>query len=196
MPTFLIKLLSPQVPKNFAANPECGEPTGNLDQGWGHGNWVDKAPMTDDIILTENRDRCTACHLTDHRASYRVPRISTGGTVGASVFIIQACCGDADITLSERADGFTDGVGTKERRERKGARPSETPTSEISGRPVVKARSASPPMIVPTAEGSGAVVLSTPTLSSKDEMTMWQFEATAGINCGCGLRGSQRDGSH
>ena len=90
-------------------------------------------------------------------------------------------------------------LGPQERRERKGARPSETPTSEISGRPVVKARPASPPMIVPTAEGSGTVVLSTPASSSKDEMTMgglyvidgidvvatlvpeedvWQFEAT------------------
>ena len=58
-------------------------------------------------------------------------------------------------------------LGPQERRERKGARPSETPTSEISGRPVVKARPASPPMIVPTAEGSGAVVLSTPASSSK-----------------------------
>ena len=74
--------------------------------------------------------------------------------------------------LSEQADGFTDGVGPQERRERKGARPSETPTSEISGRPVVKARPASPPMIVPTAEGSGAVVLSTPASFSKDEMAI------------------------
>ena len=64
---------------------------------------------------------------------------------------------------------------------------------------MVKARPASPPMIVPTAEGSGAVVLSAPASSSKDEMTIgalyvldgidvvatlvpeedvWQFEAT------------------
>ena len=90
-------------------------------------------------------------------------------------------------------------LGPQERRERKGARPSETPTSEISGRPVVKARPASLPMIVPTAEGSGVVVLSAPASSSKDEMTIgglyvidgidvvatlvpkedvWQFEAT------------------
>ena len=48
-------------------------------------------------------------------------------------------------------------LGPQERRERKGARPTETPTSEISGRPVVTARPASPPMIVPTAEGSGTV---------------------------------------
>ena len=64
---------------------------------------------------------------------------------------------------------------------------------------MVKARPASSPKIVPTAEGSGTVVLSTPPSSSKDEMTigglyvidgidvvatlvpeedMWQFEAT------------------
>ena len=52
-------------------------------------------------------------------------------------------------------------LGPQERRERKGARPSETPTSEISGRPVVNARPAPNPMVVPTAEGSGPVVLST-----------------------------------
>ena len=57
-------------------------------------------------------------------------------------------------------------LGAQERLERKGARPSETPTSEISGRPVVKARPASPPIIVLTAEGSGtvAVYLSTSSL--------------------------------
>ena len=86
-----------------------------------------------------------------------------------------------------------------ERIEHKGARPSETPTSVISGRPVVKARPASPPMIVPMVEGSGTVVFSALVSSSKDEMTMsglyvidwidvvatlvpeedvWQFEAT------------------
>ena len=85
-------------------------------------------------------------------------------------------------------------------------------------------------MIVPTAEGSGTVVLSALVSSSKDEMTTgglyvidgidavatlvpeedaWQFEATeacttetelqdreAGVDCGCGLRGSQHVGSH
>ena len=30
-------------------------PTGNLDQRWGHGIWVDKAPMTGEhVILSEN----------------------------------------------------------------------------------------------------------------------------------------------
>ena len=37
------------------------------------------------------------------------------------------------------------------------ARERETPTSEISERPVVKARPASPPMLVPMAEGSGTL---------------------------------------
>ena len=64
---------------------------------------------------------------------------------------------------------------------------------------MVKARSASPPTIMPTAESSGTTVLSAPVSSSKDEMTIgglcvidgidvvaslvpeedvWQFEAT------------------
>ena len=67
-------------------------------------------------------------------------------------------------------------------RERKGARPSETPTSEISGRPVVKTRPASSPMIVPTADGSGTVVLSTPTSSRKDEMTIGGLYVIDGID--------------
>ena len=90
-------------------------------------------------------------------------------------------------------------MGPQERRERKGARPSETPSSDIYGRPVVKARPASSPMIVPTAEGSGPVILSASASSSEDELTIgglhvidqidavatlvpeedvWQFEAT------------------
>ena len=73
-------------------------------------------------------------------------------------------------------------LGPQERRERKGARPSETPTSEISGRPVVMARPASPPMIVPTAEGSGTVVLSAPASSSKDEMTIGGLYVIDGID--------------
>ena len=73
-------------------------------------------------------------------------------------------------------------LGAQERRERKGARPSETPTSEISGRPAVQARPASPPMIVPTAEGSGTVVLSAPASSSKDEMTLGGLYVVDGID--------------
>ena len=42
-------------------------PTGNLDQRWGHGIWVGKAPMTDEhIILTENG-------VQKARSSHRVP---------------------------------------------------------------------------------------------------------------------------
>ena len=105
-------------------------------------------------------------------------------------------------------------LGAQERRERKGAQPSETPTSEISERPVVKARPASPPMIVPMAEGSGTVVLSAPVSSSKDEMTIgglcvidgidvvatlvpeedvWQFEATATCTSESQMQGNSCD---
>ena len=73
-------------------------------------------------------------------------------------------------------------MGAQERSERKGARTSETPTSEISGRPVVKVRPASPPMIVPTAEGSRTVVLSAPASSSKDEMMISGLYVIDGID--------------
>ena len=45
-----------------------------------------------------------------------------------------------------------------------------------------KARPASSPMIVPTAEGSGTVVLSTPASSSKDEMTIGGLYVIDGIH--------------
>ena len=73
-------------------------------------------------------------------------------------------------------------LGPQKRRERKGARPSETPTSEISGRPVVKARPALPPRIVPTTKGSGTVVLSFAASSSKDEMTIGGLYLIDGID--------------
>ena len=73
-------------------------------------------------------------------------------------------------------------IGAQERCERKGARPSEMPPSEISGRPVVKARPASPPTIVPTAEGSGTVVLSAAASSSKDEMMTGGMYVIDGID--------------
>ena len=72
---------------------------------------------------------------------------------------------------NEQMDSLME-LGAQERIERKGVRPSETPTSVISGRPVVKARPASPPMIVLMVEGSGTVVFSALVSSSKDEMTM------------------------
>ena len=73
-------------------------------------------------------------------------------------------------------------LGPQERRERKGARPSETPTSEISRRPVVQARPTSPQLIVGKAEGSGTVVLSTLASSSKDEMSIGGLYVIDGID--------------
>ena len=46
----------------------------------------------------------------------------------------------------------------------------------------MKARPASPPMIVPTAEGSGTVVLSAPASSNKDEMTIGGLYVIDGID--------------
>ena len=55
---------------------------------------------------------CRNASRANHRACHRVPRISTGGTAGASILIIRSCRADASTKPSERADGFTDGVGT------------------------------------------------------------------------------------
>ena len=99
------------------------------------------------------------------------------------VFIIPSFCADANTKPSARADGFKDGVGSTRRTQRaQRARPSETPTSEISGRQVVKARPASPPMIVQMAEGSRTNVLSAPVSFSKDEMTTGGLFVIDGID--------------
>ena len=274
-------------------------PTSNLDQRWGDGIWVGKAPMTDEhIILTENgvqkarplhrvppEERFVTSELkkvrglpwngrtenlkativtqqdqgpSGHRRVYLTTGVAArhGATPGCSGCVglgqhTETCRVRLEKALAvEGADPVGTPVGPitepatesqepataaqqepassspglaapmptqnlqneqmdspmklgpqehRERRERKGARPSETPTSEISGRPVVKVRPASLPMIVPTAEGSGTFVLSIPASSSKDEMTIgglyvidgidvvatlvpeedvWQFEAT------------------
>ena len=47
---------------------------------------------------------------------------------------------------------------------------------------MVKARPASPSTIVPTAEGSGTVVLSAPVSASKDEMTIGGLYVIDGID--------------
>ena len=47
---------------------------------------------------------------------------------------------------------------------------------------MVKAMPASPPMIVPMAEGSGTVVLSAPVWSRKDEMTKGGLYVIDGID--------------
>ena len=70
-------------------------------------------------------------------------------------------------------------LGAQERREREGARPSETPSSEISQRPVAKARPASLPTILPTAE---EIVLSAAASSSKDEMMIGGLYVIDGID--------------
>ena len=116
-------------------------------------------------------------------------------------------------------------LGAQARRERKGARPSETPTSEISGRPVVKARPAS------RADGGWfgdrCPLFSCVIQQGRDDdwslkRDRWNRRCgnscprggcvavqgnrnvhnrgseagrRAGINCGCGLRGSRHDGS-
>ena len=82
---------------------------------------------------------------------------------------------------NEQMDSTTE-LGPQERRERQGARPSETPTSEIFGRPVEKTRPASSSMIVPTAECSGTGVLSRSASSSKDEMTIGDLYVFDGID--------------
>ena len=164
---------------------------------------------------------CRSASWTDHLACHRVPRISTGGTaVVQQELPSSSSCPAAPMPIQNLQNEQMESpmkLGAQERRERKGARPSKTPTSEISGRPVVKGRPASLPVIVSTTEGPGTLVLFAPASSSKHEMTIgglyvidgidvvatlvpeedvWQFEDNrnpdagrrAGINCGCGLR--------
>ena len=213
-------------------------PTGNLDQRWGHGILVGKAPMTDEqIILTESgvqkarslhrvppeerfviselkkvrrlpwngnsetvkatqQDQdpgghrrvylttkvvakfgatlgCSGCvGLGSHTEECRVrleealaDEKASAGVVGAGVGPIaepvaepqqpapaaqqEAASSSSSLAVpmptqssqNKQPDSPTE-MGAQERRERKGVRPSETPPSEISERPVVKARPA------------------------------------------------------
>ena len=226
-------------------------PTGNLDQRWGHGIWVGKAPMTNTstengvqkarslhrvppeerFVISELKkvrglpwngraenlkativtqqdqgpsgDRrvyfttrvvarhgatpnCSGCvglgphaeacrvrlekALADERADSvetpvgRITEPATESQESAPAAQQEPACSSSRPAAPMPTQNFQNEqmdspmeLGPQERRERKGARPSETPTSEFSGRPVVKARPASPQMIVPTAEGSGTV---------------------------------------
>ena len=135
-------------------------PTGNLDQRWCHGIWVGKAPMTDEhIFLTENvvqkarslhrvhrsmscaigkgigrreSRSCRNASWTDHRASQESAPVAQ--QVPASSSSGPAAPMPTQNFQNEQMDSPVE-LGPTERRERKGARPSETPTSEISGRP-------------------------------------------------------------
>ena len=179
-------------------------PTGNLDQRWGHGIWVGKAPMTDEhIILTgngvqtarslhrvppeerfvisllkkvrglpwngraENLKATIVTHQdqgpSGHRRVYLTTRVvarhgATPVAVAVSVWDHtqkpatesqesapaaqqeQASSSSGPAApmpaanlQNEQMDSPME-LGPQERRERKGARPSETPTSEISER--------------------------------------------------------------
>ena len=256
-------------------------PTGNLDQRWGHGIWVGKAPMTDEhTILTENvvqkarslhrvpleerfvisemkksarislerqggeleSDDCDAtgprfiwtstCELDEKgrgkawcnvwlqwRFRFGTAHRSVSGAIGKGIGGRESECrssrsGAGPIAVlatelqrpipaaqqepassssglatpmptqnlqNEQMDSPKE-LGAQDCRERKGARPSETPSNDIFGRPVVKARPASPPTIVPTAEGSGTVVFSAPVSSSKGEMTIGGLYVIDGID--------------
>ena len=70
----------------------------------------------------------------------------------------------------------------QERREQRKVRLNETMSSEMSKRPVVKAKSARPSMIAPMRERLGSTVLLDPAPSSKDETTTGSLHAIDGID--------------
>ena len=73
-------------------------------------------------------------------------------------------------------------MGAQEHREQKKVRLNETLSSEMSKRPVVKAKSAHPSMIAPMMERLGSTVLLDPAPSSKDETTTGSLYAIDGID--------------
>ena len=136
-------------------------------------DWKKHWPMREQILSKRRLDRFLSLPPSPKNQHQRHSK---------SVFIIGSCFADATQNFQNDHMDSPIELRPQERRERKGTRPSETPTGEISGRPVVKARPASPPMIVPKAEGSGTVVLSTPASSSKDEMTIGGLYMIDGID--------------
>ena len=73
-------------------------------------------------------------------------------------------------------------MGAQEHREQRKVRLNETLSSEMSKRPVVKAKSAHPSMIAPMMERLGSTVLLVPAPSSKDETTTGSLYANGGID--------------
>ena len=73
-------------------------------------------------------------------------------------------------------------IGAQEHREQRKMRLSETPSSEMSKRPVVKAKPARSSMIAPMMESLRSTVLLDPAPSSKDEATTGGLHAIDGID--------------
>ena len=73
-------------------------------------------------------------------------------------------------------------TGAQEHREQRKVRLNETFSSEMSKRPVVKAKSAHPPMIAPMMESLGLIVVLDTAPSSKDEATTGSLHAIDGID--------------
>ena len=83
--------------------------------------------------------------------------------------------------LNEQMDSPMD-MGAQERREQRKVQLNETLSSEMSKRPVVKAKPAHPSMIAPMMERLGSTVLLDPAPSSKDESTTGSLHAIDGID--------------
>ena len=78
-------------------------------------------------------------------------------------------------------------MGAQEHREQRKVRLSGTLSSEMSKRPVVKAKPAHSPTIAPSLESPGSTVLLDPAPSSKDETTTGSLHAIDGIEVGTAL---------
>ena len=82
---------------------------------------------------------------------------------------------------NEQMDSLME-MGAQEHGDRRKVRPSETLSSEVSKRPVVKAKPAHPPTIAPMMESLGSIVLLDPAPLSKDETTTGSLYAISGID--------------
>ena len=78
-------------------------------------------------------------------------------------------------------------MGAQEHREQRRVRLNETLPSEMSKRPVVKAKSAHPSMIAPMMERLGSTVLLDPAPSNKDETTTGNLHVINGIDVATAL---------
>ena len=95
---------------------------------------------------------------------------------------------------NEQMDSLME-MGAQEHREQRGVRLNETLSSELSKRPVVKAKPAHSPTIAPMMESLGLIVLLDPAPASKDETTIGNLHAIDGIDvvaAGCvAVRGDE-----
>ena len=133
-----------------------------------------------------SRSHTEACRVRSRRTFADAKESESSRAVGAGVGSIAKMTVElqqepTQNIQNELMDSPTE-MGAQEHREQRRVRLNETLPSEMSKRPVVRAKSAHPSMIAPMMERLGSTVLLDPAPSNKDETTTGNLHAINGID--------------